>query len=71
MCILPSFSDFKRHGARHNVTRRQILSRGSIAFHESLPLAVDEVTSLPPAALCYQTTGTVYPCTGDNKVQLA
>src|SRR3546814_19053323 len=54
-----AFADFERHRARHDVARREILGRRSIAFHEALALAVGQIAALAPRALCNEHASAV------------
>lgn len=58
---LPALSDLNGHGARHHISRCQVLGVGRIALHEALALTVYQDASLATAALGDQTTGSIDP----------
>eukprot|EP00754_Rhynchopus_humris_P011124 Rhum_TRINITY_DN14212_c1_g1::Rhum_TRINITY_DN14212_c1_g1_i1::g.73847::m.73847 len=54
-----ALKDLEGHGARDDVTRRQVLQRRRVTLHETLALRVDEQTALGAAALRHQHTRAV------------
>ena len=51
--------DLHGHGTRHHITGRQILRRGGIPLHKTLPLGVAEDPALPTATLSDEATRAV------------
>lgn len=64
---LPSFVDFNSHGSRDNVTGSQILSYGSVTFHEAFAFAVDKVSAFTSAAFSNQTSSSIDSCVKEVK----
>jgi hypothetical protein len=54
-----SFSNFHRHGPRDDISRGQILGRGSIAFHKSFAFTVAENTSFSSTSFGNETSGAI------------
>ena len=54
-----AFADFHRHRTADDVAAGKILGRRSIAFHETLTLAVGEVTALPARTFGDQHAGAI------------
>lgn len=54
-----AFVDFHGDGPRHHVSRRQVLGRGGVSFHESFPFRVDEETTFTSSPFSDQAPGTV------------
>ena len=46
-----AFADFDGHGARDDVTRREVLGRRGVTLHEALALGIGDVTALAARAL--------------------
>lgn len=55
----PALSDLYCHGARHHISRGQVLSIGRITLHETFSFAVDQDTSFTTTTLSDQTTGSI------------
>ena len=56
------FHDLHRHGARHDVPRRQVFRRGGVPLHEPLALGVFQVPALTAAPLGDEAPGAVNAC---------
>src|SRR3546814_6932310 len=54
-----SLANFDGHGAADDVTARQVLRGGSIAFHETLAFRVGDVATLAAHALGNEAAGAV------------
>mmetsp|Transcript_5189 Transcript_5189/g.6776 ORF Transcript_5189/g.6776 Transcript_5189/m.6776 type:complete len:277 (-) Transcript_5189:520-1350(-) len=54
-----SISDFHGHGTTDNITRSQILGRGSITFHETFSFTIAQNSTFSTAAFRNETSSTV------------
>mmetsp|Transcript_56355 Transcript_56355/g.132811 ORF Transcript_56355/g.132811 Transcript_56355/m.132811 type:complete len:210 (+) Transcript_56355:180-809(+) len=57
-----TLTDLDGHGARDNVTRRQVLGGGSVALHEAFAVLVAEDAAFAARALGDETSGPVDTC---------
>ncbi len=56
---ISNIADFDGHRPRYDVTRRQILGGGRIAFHEALAFGVDEIAAFAARTFGDETAGAV------------
>jgi len=54
-----AFNDFDSHGSWDDISRSEILSSGSVSFHESFTVSIDKFTTFSSATFSHEATRAV------------